>query len=438
MSDILEFYSRKEIQKAILDSSLSREIAVKYSTGGFGKRPDILSFEQDVFELAKSGATSFHVSEEHWSNPLLLKPGMTKPQLDKLRTGFDIILDIDTKFIEYSKTTALLLVEALKFNDIKNIGLKFSGGSGFHLGVPFSSLPTEVNNLPTVKLFPDAPRAIAAYLKDMIKSQLRDKILEISTLQEISKAANKPQNDLMEVGLFDPFTIIEIDTVLISNRHMYRAPYSINEKKGLVSVPVSIDEIKNFNLKKARIENISTIKKFLPDTQEKEATQLIIQALDTQNKRPEVILPGDEKPTRQYEALKTSIPDEFFPPCIQIIMKGIKEDGRKRALFILINFLRSMGYPMVQVENILKKWNQKNAQPLGESYVLSQLSWHKRQSETVLPPNCSNLSYYKELGIKCPDEICSRSKNPVSFAKRRFFAHKRNKPKKRRIKTTNK
>src|SRR3990167_4434778 len=99
MAGFLDYYSRKDIQKAILESSKNKEVAVKYSSGSFGKRPDSLNFEQDVFELAKQGATSFHISEEHWRNPLLLKPGMTKLELDKLRVGYDIILDIDTKFI---------------------------------------------------------------------------------------------------------------------------------------------------------------------------------------------------------------------------------------------------------------------------------------------------------------------------------------------------
>ncbi|MBI2106143.1 hypothetical protein HYT56_04895 [Candidatus Woesearchaeota archaeon] len=438
MTNYLEFYSRKYIQKAILEAAKNKEVAIKYANGSYGKRPDIISFENDVFELAKQGATSFHVSEEHWKNPLLLKPGMAKTQLDNLRVGWDLIIDIDTKFIEYSRATALLLVEALKFHDIKNIGLKFSGNNGFHIGIPFQSLPREVNNVSIKDLFPEAPRAIAAYLKEMIKSRLRDKVLEISTLQEISKATGKKQEELMEKNIFNPFSIIEIDTILISNRHMYRAPYSINEKKGLVSIPLELDELKNFDLKKARIENVKSTRIFLPEVKEREATQLVMQALDAVSRRPEVYTQVQEFQKKQYDELKTSIPDEFFPPCIQLLLKGVKSDGRKRALFILINFLRSIGYSMHEVENIIKIWNQRNYQPLQEGYLLSQLSWHKKQQEKILPPNCSNLSYYKELGVKCPDEICNSCKNPVRFAKRRFFANIKNKPKIKPLKKGNK
>jgi len=430
MADFLDYYSRKDIQKAILESSKNKEVAVKYPSGSFGKRPDSLNFEQDVFELAKQGATSFHISEEHWRNPLLLKTGMTKIQLDNLRQGWDLIIDIDVKFIEYSKITAELLIDALKFHDIKNIGLKFSGNTGFHIGIPSQSLPEQVNNIEITKLFPEAPRAIAAYLKEMIKPRLSENLLKISTLQEISKATGKKKEELMEKNQFNPFSIIGIDTILISSRHMYRAPYSINEKRGLVSIPINLDDLKNFDLKKARIENIKSTQIFLPKTREREATQLVMQALDAVNKRPEII--SDAPKTKHYDELKTSIPDEFFPECIQKLLTGVKEDGRKRALFILINFLKCMGYTMKEVEEIIKKWNQRNYQPLPENYILSQLSWHSRQSEAILPPNCSNLSYYKELGVKCEDEICSRCKNPVSFAKKKYFAHQRNKPKRKK------
>jgi len=434
MTQFLEYYSRKDIQKAILSSSLNREAAVKYSNGGFGKRPDTLQFESDVFELAKSGATSFHISEEHWSNPLLLKPGMTKNELDKLRTGFDLILDIDTKFIDYSKATAELLIAALKHYNIKNIGLKFSGNSGFHLGIPFSSLPQEVNGKDIKLLFPEVPRAVVAYIKSMIKSELREKILSLSSLQEISKATNKTKEELLEKNVFNPFSIIEIDTILISNRHMYRAPYSINEKKNLVSLVVPLDELKSFNINKARIENIKKPIPFLPETKETEAASLVIQALDEINKRSTMIMPEEEKKTasREYDELKSSIPDKFFPPCIELLLKGVKNDGRKRALFILLNFLRSAGYPIIEVEKIIKDWNQRNTVPLGESYIAGQISWHKRQDQIVLPPNCSNENYYKDLGVKCSDEICSRCKNPINYTKRRFFAELRNQPKRKK------
>ena len=114
MVSYLRFYSRKDVQKEILKTAKDREVAFKFGDKGFGKRPDILQFEGDIFEMAKQGVTSFHFSEERWSNPLDLNTGMRRKDLDELRSGWDLILDIDGPF-ELSQITAELLVDSLKF-----------------------------------------------------------------------------------------------------------------------------------------------------------------------------------------------------------------------------------------------------------------------------------------------------------------------------------
>ena len=124
--DILKYYSRPEVQDAILEYSQDREVGVRFGSGAFGKRPDILQFRGDVLEFAKRGVTSFHISEERWTDPMQIVTGMTKRQLDELRKGWDLILDIDTAFWDYAKYTAFLLIEALKVHNIKNMGIKFS------------------------------------------------------------------------------------------------------------------------------------------------------------------------------------------------------------------------------------------------------------------------------------------------------------------------
>src|SRR3989344_6335872 len=112
-SDFIKFYSRKDIQRELIFNSRNREAVIKFGDKGYGKRPDVLQYENDVLELAKQGATSFHVSEEHWIDPLRLKAGMTKKELDELRIGFDLVLDIDCPIFEYSKLTTYYLIEAL-------------------------------------------------------------------------------------------------------------------------------------------------------------------------------------------------------------------------------------------------------------------------------------------------------------------------------------
>src|SRR3989344_7891959 len=100
---LLKYYSRRDVQKEIVEISKNREIAVNFGDKGYGKRPDVIQFENDVYELAKKGATSFHISEERWQNPLLIKTGMARKQLDDLRMGWDLLIDLDGINLDYSK-----------------------------------------------------------------------------------------------------------------------------------------------------------------------------------------------------------------------------------------------------------------------------------------------------------------------------------------------
>ncbi|MBI4141445.1 hypothetical protein HY484_00805, partial [Candidatus Woesearchaeota archaeon] len=174
----LKYYKRKDVQEAIVKAAENKEIAVVYGSKGYGKRPDILKYPNDVLTLAKNGATSFHCSEEHWNNPLQLQAGLSKNELDELRIGWDLVLDIDCKWLEYSKIATHLLVEALKYHDIKNVSVKFSGNHGFHIAIPFKAFPENINNTATKKLFPEGPRKIAAHLKTMITPYLATEIMK--------------------------------------------------------------------------------------------------------------------------------------------------------------------------------------------------------------------------------------------------------------------
>ena len=109
----LSHYKRKEIQDEIINFSKNKEVIARYNEK-FGKRPDTLSYPKDIIELAKQGATSFHASEEIWQNPLALNPNLRKDELDKMRIGWDLVLDIDCGIYEYSRIAADLTIKALK------------------------------------------------------------------------------------------------------------------------------------------------------------------------------------------------------------------------------------------------------------------------------------------------------------------------------------
>ena len=114
------YYSRSDIQKAIYEFSKNKEICPRYLED-FGKRPDSFQYPSDVFEMVKKGATSFNCSEEIWEDPMKIVTGMSEEQANQLRIGWDLIIDIDSKYIDYSKICAEIIINFLKFHRIKNV-----------------------------------------------------------------------------------------------------------------------------------------------------------------------------------------------------------------------------------------------------------------------------------------------------------------------------
>jgi len=401
--NLLKYYSNKKIQEFLLKISQNREFIAKFNDN-FSKRPDTLQFENDIIEFVKKGATSFHISEEYWSNPLLLKSGMSQTELNNLRKGWDLILDIDGP-LEFSKITADLIIEALKFHDVENFTIKFSGNKGFHIAISSNAFPDQIDNKKIKDLFPEGPRIIASYLKEMIKDTLTERIIEKIPKEDIKKN-------------FDPFSIVDIDTVLISNRHLFRAPYSYHEKSGLISIPINKKNILNFNKEQALPENISFNEKFLSKCDEKEASKLIMQAFDWNKRLPQTEI----KIQKQYSEITQKISMELFPSSIKKGLLGL-EDGKKRFLFVLLNFLKSLNYNHEEIEKLIEEWNKKNKMPLKEGYIKSQLIWHKRQNK-ILPPNYSNKAYYDDIGLK-PKDNELKFKNPVNYSLSLFRAKSR-------------
>lgn len=415
---LFNYYKRPEIQKEIIRLAKDREVAVKFGDKGFGKRPDALNYASDVIELVKQGATSFHASEELWKNPLQLEPTLKRSDLDKLRIGWDLVIDIDCEILDYSKLAADLVVKAIKHHGIKNANVKFSGNHGFHIAVPFESFPEKVQNQDTKTLFPDGPRKIALYLEEMIKSHLAKAMLKKYDINDVAKQTKKSYKDLVKNNVFNPFEIIKIDTLLISSRHLFRMPYCFNEKSGLISIPIDPNKILEFDKEEAKPENVKISKYIFLDktnAEKGEAKSLIVQAFDFGIKKEEQM---EKTGNRQFEELTTAIPEQLFPPCIKLILKGV-EDGRKRSLFVLVNFLTSAGWDYDKIEELLRKWNKNNREELREVYLIGQVRYHKQQKKKILPPNCINKGYYLDIGVCKPDDLCRTIKNPVNYAKKR-------------------
>jgi hypothetical protein len=152
---------------------------------------------------------------------------------------------------------------------------------------------------------------------------------------------------------------------------------------------------------------------FLQPRKIKDAQALLIEAMDwaTRFKKPvkTIVRPKYRKPIKK-------VPERFFPKVIKRILDGMP-DGRKRSVFILVNFLRHMGWTNEEITKRIEEWNKRNPTPLRSSYLRSQLRWHFRQDRNLLPPNIDNERFYKSMGLdsECEELRKMGIKNPVTY-----------------------
>ena len=401
--EIESYYSRTDVQRAILEVSENREVIPVLSTGSFGSRPNAVYYEKDVGQMVKSGAIEFHCSVERWKDPLKLKTGMRKEDQDALRIGWDLIIDIDCKkTLEEAKTACIILLDRIEELNIHNYGVKFSGNRGFHIVVPFEAFPAEIMGMGKIaKNYPDLPRKMIQYLADTTFETMKEEFGE------------------------DPRNVLEIDHGVISPRHLFRAPYALNRKTWLASIPLEKKEIRNFDPQSAQPSKVKVKRKFLKETKENEAIELLrASAYWTSTRKKD-----SERKEIAFEVPKDAIPVKFFPGCIENIMSGL-DDGRKRSVFILVSFLHRIGWEKDDVWAFLVDWNKKNKPPLADNLLKSSFTSQYTGEGPKMSPNCSNPGYYGGFG----EEQCEH-RNPVSYTLGRVRALKRKRPKKRRAKT---
>jgi len=423
-SSIWNYYSKKDVQEALLEVAKNREVVGVFSNGNFGKRPNVLMYPDDIIEMVKEGVVSFHGSVERWSNPMALESGMIKQEMDRIRIGWDLIIDPDCPDFEIAKLTVKIILDALKDHSINNYSVKFTGGKSFHIGIPFEVFPEKVNLVETVSLYPDLPQKVIEYLKDYVKERVKEEILALDNPLAIAERVKKSITEITDKDGLSPFRVVQIDSMLVSPRHMFRLPYSLHESSLLVSLPVDPSRLDKLSKDDAKPQRVKVENKFLIREEGlKEASPLVIEALDWAEKHKIV----EEKvpytgPKMRVKLIKNK---KFFPPCVLKILNGLT-DGRKRSVFILANYLRNMGWDWDKVEKEVLAWNEKNKPPLPSRYIRTQLRWHKRQRRNLLPPNCLNENFYVSMGVHLPDELCKGGtkkvtiKNPVNYPFRKM------------------
>lgn len=411
---VWNYYSRESILKAIVEVARDREVVSVFRDSRFGKRPNIIQYPQDIVREVAEGAVSFHGSLERWNQPMKLDVGMARQDLDKLRYAWDVFIDIDVKDFEIAKIAAKQIIEALRDHGVQSHAIKFTGGSSFHIGIPFESIPQKINMLPTSQQYPEILQKIVEFLKWYVKDSLRDELMGWATPQEISQRLQKPLTQITSEEGIEPFKIISMD--IFGSRHLFRLPYSLHESSGLVSLPIKAHLIEKFEKDQALPEKVKFEERFLvPLTHMKDGEALVVEALDWASKH--IVEVKEELPKTFQQQKMRAIPEQYFPPCIKTILERGLSDGRKRAVFVIVNFLRNMGWDLDRIEKTVMEWNEKNVPPLRTAYVRGQLRWHFRQDRMLLPPNCNNINFYDSMGvsINCKDLHAAGIKNPVNY-----------------------
>ncbi len=192
------YYSNPKVQEALLKFALDREVVPRYYEG-FGKRPDSLMYKDDIMGLVRKGATSFHASEEIWGDVLKIDSEMSQEEFNSLRKGWDLLIDVDSPFLDCSKIATKLIIKALEQLGVKNYGVKFSGGKGFHIIVSSKAFPSEYQENKTSEMFPEWPRAICKYLMAYIRKDYNKEVGELlGSLEGVEKRTNLKKEDLIQ------------------------------------------------------------------------------------------------------------------------------------------------------------------------------------------------------------------------------------------------
>ena len=398
---IRQYYQQDRLIERVVELAEYREVAPTYPNG-YGQRPDAVNFPGDFEQFVDNGAVAFHFSVEHWRNPLLID---NVDNHDRLRQGWDLVIDIDCDYsFELAKETAKLVLRELYEHGIESVGVKFSGNRGFHICVSRDAFPEKIGGEEISDYYPRLPRGIVNYIRKNLEEDMISLVEEYELEEEMETDSGK-----------DPYQVADIENDW-GSRHLFRMPYSLHDGSWLVSLPIKPEEIDGFEKTDAEIDKIDFETDFFIDSEEGEATNLAVQAMDFIHEREEERQEEmEEKANREFERPEDAIPEKYFPPTIKNILEGL-EDGRKRGLFILINFYRTVGYSWNEIESKIWQWNERNKEALKESYVKTQLRWHRNRDEDVPPPNYDANGYYKDMQVYEGERLEEKLPNPVSYA----------------------
>lgn len=205
------YYRNHEVLEALTLQALNREFWLVKGES-VARRPLKVETVEDLVvhieRLRGKGLVSVFSSVETFSDPLLLGLKSAK----ELRTGWDFVIDFDADRICDAQKAVLCVIDILESFNIKNFKVKFSGRRGFHLIIPGVAF-----NLPPDS-FPDVPLLISRFLMASLRPDERRNV--------------------------------KFDEAVYKSRQMIRMAYSLHQKSGLISLPIT--DVKQFKVEDAK------------------------------------------------------------------------------------------------------------------------------------------------------------------------------------------
>ena len=214
VGEVLAYYGqeRQDIARAIFEYGRDRRVAVTTEPGTLGgtKGQDGFRNPDEILDLARQameGAENTVPRRYPSFHGTLGRHAISRGALKKAQKGADVVIDIDVK--EDYKAAFAEGRKVLKFLDSYNAPyrVKFSGGSGPHIIIPYEA-------------FPGSPSGRSAYRAHQVLFRF------ISS----RSGAN------------------HIDGSFTSTSHFHRIPYSLNENTGLASLPLRREQYDDFTL----------------------------------------------------------------------------------------------------------------------------------------------------------------------------------------------
>ncbi len=172
------------------------------------------------------------------------------------------------------------------------------------------------------------------------------------------------------------------DLKIYDARRLFRIPNTINSKTGLYKIPVTIDEIRTFNLPglqalAAAPRNIIDIHK--TDLQTNEAAVKAFKSL----------------PTEQITVRSTGrvqITNQKLPPCIECIMaQSVNKGNRNNIAIMLASALIQHSFSWEQALEYLSSWNENNNPPMEFKELSAACHSAERMTRAGRGYGCSSI-----------------------------------------------